>query len=162
VLEVLGSGQYPDVELGVGPMPGATGDGGVVVGGGGLSLTATDPAKQAAGWQFMTFLTSPESQSIWAAATGYAPVRTSAVERPEIVQAWQEVPALRTAYDQLLDGAENEATAGPMVGDMAAVRDAVEEALTAMFVNDLPAEDAVAQAAEAANDAIASYNDRVG
>jgi hypothetical protein len=31
-----------------------------------------------------------------------------------------------------------------------------------MFVNDLSAEDAVAQAAEASNDAIASYNDRVG
>lgn len=162
VLEVLGSGQYADVELGVGPMPGRTDDGGVAVGGGGLSLTADDPLKQAAGWQFITFLTSPESQSVWAAATGYAPVRTSAVDRPEVTQAWQEVPALRTAYDQLVDGTENEATAGPMVGDMAAVRDAVEEALTAMFVNDVPADEALAQAAEAANSAIASYNDRVG
>jgi hypothetical protein len=48
-----------------------------------------------------------------------------------------------------------------MVGNMAAVRDAVEEALTAMFVADLPADEALAQAAQAANDAIASYNDRV-
>lgn len=162
VLEVLGSGQYADVELGVGPMPGRTDDGGVVVGGGGLSLTAEDPLEQAAGWQFMTFLTSPESQSVWAAATGYAPVRTSAVDRPEVTEAWAKVPALRTAYDQLIDGAENEATAGPMVGDMAAVRDAMEEALTAMFVNDVPANEALTQAAEAANSAIASYNDRVG
>lgn len=162
VLEVLGSGQFAGVELGVGPMPGLTDQGGVVVAGGGLSITAREPAKQAAGWQFATFLTSPENQSVWAAATGYAPVRTSSVELPEIQQRWDEVPGFRISYDQLVEGAENEATAGPMVGDMVGVRDAVEEALTAMFVDDLPPGEAVARAAEAANEAIASYNQRVG
>ena len=162
VLEVLGSGQYADVELGVGPMPGLTEDGGVVVAGGGLSITARDPAKQAAGWELVQFLTSPESQSKWAAATGYAPVRTSSVDLPEIRQRWEEEPGFRISYDQLVDGAENEATAGPMVGDMAGVRTAVEEALTAMFVDDLPPDEALAQAAQVSNDAIASYNQRVG
>lgn len=161
VLEVLGSGQYDDVELGVGPLPGRTEDGGVVVAGGGLSITASDPAKQAAGWRFVQFLTSPESQSVWAAATGYTPVRRSAVDLPELDQAWADVPEMRVAYDQLVEGAENDATAGPLVGDMPAVRKAVEEALTAMFVADLAPEEAVAQAAEESDAAIASYNERL-
>jgi sn-glycerol 3-phosphate transport system substrate-binding protein len=162
VLEVLGSGQYADVELGVGPMPGLTDEGGVVVAGGGLSITAREPAKQAAAWQFVQFLTSPQSQSKWAAATGYAPVRTSSVDLPELRQRWEEEPGFRIPYDQLVEGAENDATAGPMVGDMAAVRRAVEDALTAMFVDGLPPDEALAQAAQVSNDAIASYNERVG
>jgi len=162
VLEVLGSDQYTDVELGVGPMPGLTEDGGVVVAGGGLSITARDPAKQAAGWELIQFLTSPESQATWAAATGYAPVRQSSVDLPELRQRWEEEPGFRISYDQLVEGVENEATAGPMVGDMAAVRTAVEEALTAMFVADLAPDEALAEAAQVSNDAIASYNERLG
>jgi sn-glycerol 3-phosphate transport system substrate-binding protein len=161
VLEVLGSGQYEDVELGVGPLPGRTDNGGVVVAGGGLSITARDPVKQAAGWRFVQFLTSPESQSVWSAATGYTPVRLSAVDLPELDQAWADVPEMRVAYDQLVEGAENDATAGPLVGDMPAVRKAVEEALTAMFVADLAPEEAVARAAEESDAAIASYNERL-
>ena len=84
-----------DVELGVGPLPGRADDGGVVVAGGGLSITARDPVKQAAGWRFVEFLTSPESQSVWAAATGYTPVRLSAVDLPELDRAWTAVPELR-------------------------------------------------------------------
>jgi len=162
VLEVLGSGQYEGVELGVAPLPGLTEGGGVAVAGGGLSITAQDPAQQAGGWRFVEFLTSPESQSVWAAATGYTPVRLSAADRPELEQAWADVPELRVAYDQLVEGAENPATAGPLVGDMPAVRKAVEEALTAMFVADLPPDEALAQAAAESNDAIASYNERLG
>jgi sn-glycerol 3-phosphate transport system substrate-binding protein len=162
VLEVLGSGQYEGVELGVAPLFGRTDGGGVAVAGGGLSITARDPAQQAGGWRFVEFLTSPESQSVWAAATGYTPVRLSAVGLPELEEAWAEVPELRVAYDQLVEGAENPATAGPLVGDMPAVRKAVEEALTAMFVADLPPDEALAQAAAESNDAIASYNERLG
>ena len=161
VLDVLGSGQYDDVELGVAPLPGRTDGGGVAVAGGGLSITARDPEKQAAGWRFVEFLTSPESQATWAAATGYTPVRLSSIEVPDLQAAWSDIPELRVAYDQLVDGAENDATAGPVVGDMPAVRAAVEEALTAMFVADMPADEALAQAAEVANEAIASYNERV-
>jgi sn-glycerol 3-phosphate transport system substrate-binding protein len=162
VLEVLGSGQYKDVELGVGPLPGDSEDGGAVVAGGGLAITARDPAKQAAGWKFISYLTSTAPQATWAAATGYAPVRTSAIDEAELKDAWSATPGLRVSYDQLVAGAENDATAGPMVGDMQTVRKAVEDALTAMFVDGLAPDEALTRAAKDANEAIASYNDRVG
>jgi sn-glycerol 3-phosphate transport system substrate-binding protein len=162
VLQVLGSGQYSSVDMGIAPLPGGTGDGGAVVGGSALYDTAREPAKQAAAWEFITFLMSPESQAVWSAGTGYVPVRQSAVELPEVQQRWGEVPGFGTAYDQLVDGAENDATAGAVVGDIAGVRAAVEDALTRMFLDDLAPADALAQATADANDAIAAYNQRVG
>ena len=162
IIDLLASGQYADVEPDVGPMPGREGDGGVLVGGTGLYISATDPAKQAAAWQFASFLTSPESQSTWAAATGFIPVRESATELPELAQRWTEIPGFKVAYDQIADGVENEATAGPAIGDYRSVRTALEEAESQMYLEGLSPEDAIAQAAEQANEAMESYNSRVG
>ena len=161
ILEVLGSGQYADVELDVGPVPGREDDGGVLVGGSGLYITSTDPARQAAAWDFAAFLTTPESQATWAAATGFIPVRQSATELPAITQKWQEVPGFKVAYDEVAEGAENSATAGPAIGDYLAVRKAIEEAETKMYLENLSPQEAITQAAQSANDAITAYNDRL-
>jgi sn-glycerol 3-phosphate transport system substrate-binding protein len=162
VLQVLGTGQYADIDIGIAPLPGRDGDGGVVVGGSGLYITATEPAKQAAAWEYITFLTSTESQATWSARTGYVPVRSSSVERPEVQQRWDEVPGFRTAYDQLAEGAENDATAGAVYGDSAGVRAAVEDAMARMLVEGMAPDDALAQAARDANQAIAAYEERLG
>jgi len=161
IIEVLESGQYPDVAPDVGPVPGREDDGGVLVGGSGLYVSASDPAKQAAAWRFAEFLTSAESQSQWAAATGFIPVRQSATELPEIQARWEEIPGFRVAYDELNEGAENEATAGPAIGDYRGIRRAVGEAESRMYLEDLTPEEAISQAAEAANEALQSYNDRL-
>jgi sn-glycerol 3-phosphate transport system substrate-binding protein len=162
VLQVVASGQYDTVDMGIAPLPGRTEDGGVVVGGSGLYITAAAQAKQAAAWELIAFLTSPESQAAWSAGTGYVPVRESAVELPELQQRWAEVPGFRTAYDQLLEGADNDATAGAVVGDSAAVREAVEDALTRMYLDDQPPADALAQGVADADAAIAAYEERLG
>ena len=161
IIDVLESGQYADVEPAVAPVPGREDDGGVLVGGSGLYVTAKDPAKQAAAWKFTQFLTSAESQSTWAAATGFIPVRESATELPEIQQRWQEIPGFRVAYDELTEGAENDATAGPAVGDYAGVRRIIQDAEARMYLEDTSPEDAIAEATEKANEAIASYNSRI-
>src|SRR5262249_19730918 len=78
---VLGQGQFCHVELGVGPMPGPSGNGGVLVGGAALYITNpknANPAKQEAAWEFAKFLTTAKSQAIWSAGTGYLPIRKSA------------------------------------------------------------------------------------
>jgi sn-glycerol 3-phosphate transport system substrate-binding protein len=163
IYDVLGSGQYADVEIGVGPLPGRTaeGDGGVAVGGAALFISATEPANQAAAWDFMSFLTAPASQSKWAAATGYIPARTSAVELPEVQQRWAEVPGFKVAYDQLVDGADTPATAGAVIGDYQGVRGAVEEAQDRMFIEGGDPAAALTDAADAATTAIESYNERL-
>lgn len=161
ITEVLGSGQYPDVEIGVAPLPGRTADGGIVVGGAALFISATDPAKQAAAWDFMTYLTSPESQATWAAATGYIPVRSSSTELPVLTQRWTESPGFKVAYDQLVDGADTTATAGAVIGDYEGARAAVEEAQDKMFLDNGAPDDALSNAAIAATTAIEAYNNRL-
>lgn len=162
--------QYPDVELGAAPMPGPVSeDGGVLVGGAALYIVnRSDPVEQAAAWEFAKFLNEAQTQAEWSAATGYIPIRESAIDLPPIIEAWRARPELRIAYDQLLSGADNEATAGPVIGAYGSaggnegVRGAIVEGLNSMFVRDVPAADALAQAAQKADQRIQEYNSRVG
>jgi sn-glycerol 3-phosphate transport system substrate-binding protein len=161
ILDIFASGQYADVDLGVGPMPGRTDTGGAVVGGAALYISAKDPAKQAAAWDYMQYLTSPESQSKWAAATGYIPVRASATELPEVKARWAEVPGFKVAYDQLVSSADNTATQGAVIGDFEGVRDVIEDAENRMYLDKGDPDAALKQAAEKATTVIEDYNDRL-
>jgi sn-glycerol 3-phosphate transport system substrate-binding protein len=161
LLGVLGN--YPSVTLGAGAFPGPEGRGGVLVGGAALYiLNKSSPAKQEAAWRFAKFLNEPASQATWSAGTGYVPIRKSAIDLDPIKKRWAEVPGFKVAYDQLLAGVDNEATAGPVIGDYVGVRKAVEDALQAMLTTGTPPKQALDRAAQRANAAIAEYNSRVG
>ena len=163
ILQVLGSGQFPNVTMGVAPMPGPTGKGGVLVGGAALYIPVkSPPEKQAAAWELIKFLNEPENQAEWAAATGYVPIRKSALDEPVLKDAWAKVPELRVAYDQLVSGVENVATAGPVIGPYDAVRIHVVNAMNAMLTQGVDPKKALHDAATNANEEIASYNERVG
>src|SRR5260370_34153592 len=87
ITNLLNNGQYPNVELGAAPMPGPVGKGGVLVGGAAMYISnKSSPEKQAAAWQFLKFLDSPETQATFAAASGYLPVRKAAISRPALQQ----------------------------------------------------------------------------
>ncbi len=160
---VLESGQYAGVDPGVGPLPGPSGDGGVLVGGAALYIVnKSTPEKQAASWEFIKFATSPEQQALFAAATGYVPVRQSSIENPMLQAKWAEIPGLKVAYDQLVSGVNNSATAGPVIGAYQAVRDAVGEAQDQMLLGNGNPQDSLAQAEKDATAAMEDYNQRVG
>jgi sn-glycerol 3-phosphate transport system substrate-binding protein len=163
IAQVLGSGQYADIELGVGPMPGPTGKGGVLVGGAALYISKkSPPEKQAAAYEFAKFLNEPEQQAQWAAETGYVPIRRSAVSLPPIQQRWAQIPGFKIAYDQLTQGVNNTATAGPVIGDYQGVRDVVIDAEQAMFTQGKNPKAALKDAASKSNKVIGEYNSRVG
>lgn len=163
ISQVFASGQYEHVQLGVAPMPGPSGDGGVLVGGAALYLVQrSEPAEQEAAWRFASFLNEPESQATWAAASGYVPIRKSATELPAMTSIWSATPAFRVAYDQLVSGAQNDATAGPVIGDYQGVRDAVRDALQSMLSEGVAPADALANAKKAADAAIEEFNARIG
>lgn len=61
---------------------------------------ATDAEKRAA-WEFIKWFVSPEITARWAAATGYAPVRMSAMESDVMVQRFDEIDGLKDVYAQL-------------------------------------------------------------
>jgi sn-glycerol 3-phosphate transport system substrate-binding protein len=168
ISQVLGSGQFSDVSLGVGPLPGPTGQGGVLVGGGAMYISkASSPEKQAAAWDYLKFLDSPQSQSTWSAGTGYVPIRKSATTLQPLASWWQQHPYYRVAYDQLLAGVENAATAGPVIGNYGSkgvgVRGAVIDAMDALLgPSHAPPATALQNAVKNANAAITDYNQRIG
>jgi sn-glycerol 3-phosphate transport system substrate-binding protein len=169
IAQVLGTGQFAHVELGVGAMPGPSGDGGVLVGGAALYMTnakGASPEKQDAAWEFTKFLTSAQSQATWSAGTGYLPIRKSATTMAPLTTLWQQKPYYKIAYDQLLHGAENTATAGPVIGAYGSrgqgVRGAVIDALDQVLTQGKPAATELRQAVKGANQAIADYNERIG
>ena len=163
ISDVLNSGAYPDVDLGVGPMPGPSGNGGVNTDGAALWIVKESaPAKQAAAWEFAKFLNTAKSQATWAAGTGYVPIVTAAADSPQVQELWARLPGYKVAYDQLLAGPSNLATAGPIIGDYDGVQTAVRESWQRMFTEGTSARASVKAAASAANDAMQEYNSRVG
>jgi sn-glycerol 3-phosphate transport system substrate-binding protein len=159
---VLNSGQYPDVELDAAALPGPAGGGGTVVAGSALYLVnKSAPERQEAAFKFATFLASAQSQSTWAAGTGYIPIRTDATTLEPISTTWAQNPLYRIAYDQLQRGQDNAATAGPVIGAMEPVRDAVINAEQSIFQGSDPV-GALNNAASTANAAITDYESRLG
>ncbi|MBV8950188.1 MAG: ABC transporter substrate-binding protein [Actinobacteria bacterium] len=160
IQQMLATAPNPNFELGVAPMPGPVdGAGGVAVSGGALYISnRSAPEKQEAAWRFVKFLTQPDVQAEWAAATGDLPVRTSATTLPPITQQWAEHPGYKVAYDELTSAPNTVVTQGPAIGDYQAVRDAVLNAENSMFSQGRPPDQALANAARSATGAIAAYD----
>jgi sn-glycerol 3-phosphate transport system substrate-binding protein len=129
-------------------------------------VSKSSPAKQEAAWRFAKFLNEPEQQAEWAAATGYVPIRQSAATLPAVSERWAAEPGYKVAYDQLLSGVENEASAGAVIGPYGAqgdgVRGALIDAVTSLLNSGLAPEQAVDQAATKANAELDEYNERLG
>ncbi|MGH8984358.1 MAG: ABC transporter substrate-binding protein [Acidimicrobiia bacterium] len=161
---VLESGEFSDVDLGVGPLPGLEPGGGVPVADASLWIPETGSNERAAGaWELVKFLSAPQRQATFSVGTrgGFIPIRQSAVEDPALQTMWAESPELRVPFDQLEAGAQSKAALGAVTGDYSGLRAAVRDALTAMFAGDLSPRRALARAERDANDAIREYNDRV-
>jgi len=162
IFAVLATGQYKNVTLGVAPLPGPVAAGPTIPAGSSLFVVAqTSPARQEAAFTFAEWLSEPPQQAVWAAGTGYMPVRTSAVSLPALQQAWTARPELRVAYDQLTRGANTVAAQGPVIGDMEGVRTAAENAETTLFHGADPVS-TLKQLVSSANSVISDYNSRVG
>jgi sn-glycerol 3-phosphate transport system substrate-binding protein len=163
VTAVLGSGAYPNVDIGVSPMPGPSGNGGVLVSGGALFMVnKSAPEKQAAAWQYLKYLDGTEQQAIWAAGTGYVPIRKSAAASKAMTDFWAANPLFKVAYDQLLAGANNSAGAGAVMGPAAAVNAVVTDAENTMFLQGADPKTALKDAATKSDAAIKDYNTRIG
>ena len=85
---------------------------------------------------------------------------------PPLSRQYAEHPEYKVAYDQLLAGPVNAATAGPVLGAYGSgnegMRGAIVDALSRMLDGDVTPEQAVQSAADKANEAISSYNERIG
>jgi sn-glycerol 3-phosphate transport system substrate-binding protein len=137
--------------------------GGEHVSGGSLYIVKQpSAARQAAAWQFAKYLNDPETQATWAVGTGYVPIRESAADSKVMTDYWAANPEFKVAYDQLLNGPTNSATAGSVIGNYLEVRDAVRDGENSMFLEGTAPNAALKSAASTATNEIDDYNVRVG
>lgn len=75
---------------------------GCCTGGAGLAVLAASPAeKQQAAFKYIAFATSPDITTFWSQATGYMPVRKSAVSSQAMQDFFAKHPNFKVAVDQL-------------------------------------------------------------
>ena len=93
-------------EVGTAYLPDGPQGGGTPTGGTGLAISSSStPEKQLAAAMFLEFLTNTENTATFSQATGYMPVRTSAVESDTMKAVYEQYPQFRTAVDQLAEKA---------------------------------------------------------
>ncbi len=89
-------------DVGVGFLPQGDKGYGAPTGGGNLYMFSTStPEKQEAAFKWITYLSSPEIQSDWGAATGYIAARKSAWDLDPLKQLTTDKPQYGIARDQL-------------------------------------------------------------
>jgi sn-glycerol 3-phosphate transport system substrate-binding protein len=163
VLQVLGTGQFPNInadDVGVGPMPGPDGKPGMLIGGASLWVVDSgDDARTAATWDFITYLVAAQQQSEWAAATGYVPNRTDALDLEPYKTTVAKDPRFHVAYQQLLDTPDVPTSAGPVVGPLREIRTVLANAVAAVF-DGADVKTSLDDAAKQSNGLIADYNAR--
>jgi len=54
-----------------------------------------------AAWTYIKWFTSPHTQAVWAAQTGYMPARQSSLKDPVLVAAYAAKPEMRSGLEQL-------------------------------------------------------------
>ncbi len=165
VISVLDGGLIPGLtgaDIGVGPLPGPGGAPGVLVGGASLWIVADHgDAKTAASWNYVNFLVSAQSQSTWAAATGYVPVRAGALDLDPLKTTYVTDPRFKVAYDQVNAPSDALSAAGPITGPLKEIRVVVARAV-ATILNGGDPQATLSQAAIDANALIAEYAARNG
>lgn len=73
----------------------------VPVGGSVIAMTSKDEAKQKAVWEFMKFMTNPESNYDVVVATGYLPTSQSSLNSPDMQAYFEKYPERKIALEQL-------------------------------------------------------------
>ena len=70
--------------------------GGLPTGGNSALITAKDPARQKAAWEFLKFVTGPEAQQIVVETTGYMPTNLQALAPDKLGRFYEQNPNFRT------------------------------------------------------------------
>lgn len=168
-VEELGLTLPPDFEglgldLSVGPFPGIEEAGQGQIGGGAWYLTnGGTPEQQAAAWDFMKWFNSTEQQVTWATLGSGLPVVQSALESPELQQAWDSSLAgewNREAYDVLLNVDTD--FPGPLIGDYKTTREDIRNSFEQVVLGDGDVDSAISTADGGITAAAQEYLGTVG
>ncbi len=144
------------------PYPASSERQGVIVGGASIWMTGGHPdAEMQAAKDFVIWFTNTENAIRWHKATGYFPIRKSAVQVLEIENWFELNPAYRAAFDQLLETKPTRATQGALIGAFPEVRTIIEQAVEKVLAGEATVDEALAAAKKDADKAIEDYNKSV-
>jgi len=90
-----------DFELGVAPLPGRKRQAALIQGTNLVVFAKASEAQKRGAWQFIRFLTNTANATRWSLASGYAPLRKSCLEQPEMQALLAATPGLAATYSQL-------------------------------------------------------------
>ncbi|AET61065.1 family 1 extracellular solute-binding protein [Paenibacillus terrae HPL-003] len=122
----------------------------VPIGGAGVMMLAKDNKKQQAAWDFIKFLASPESMTIYAKGTGSMVSRESALEKPEWMQTFlMDNPLSKTPYEQVKDAVPWNSFPGT---DPVKLNTVLQDNITAAINQQKTVEDALRDAEAQANE----------
>jgi len=165
VIDALEAGEpgAQGIEIGVSRLPGVPGGTGQT----GFSsfglwiLNVRPKEEQEAAWKFIKWLMEPEQQAEWFAGSGYLPVSRSAVDLPVAQNVLAQYPLFQVAFDLYLSAPANPATEGTILGPLQKVREAIFRGVEEMLAGIKDPDQALADAAAGADEAIKEYNQRV-
>ncbi|MEM9748621.1 MAG: extracellular solute-binding protein, partial [Actinomycetota bacterium] len=166
VIEALGGGIAEGLtvdDIGVGFLPGPDGSIAAQVGGASMWITAGRPdAEVAAAWSYVEFLVSAQSQSTWAAGTGYVPMRSDALELDPLQGLFEDDPRFRVSYDQLATPGDSIFAARPTLGPQREVRQVLADVIATIYqdpsIDDAAVQALLDDAVERSNSLIDTYN----
>jgi len=165
VIDALEAGESgaKGIEIGVSRLPGVPGGTGQTgFGSYGLWILNVRPKEeQEAAWKFVKWMVQPEQQAEWFAGSGYLPVSRSAVNLPVAQDVLAQYPLFQVPFDLYLRAPANPATEGTILGPHQKVREAIFRGVEEMLSGIKDPDQALADAAASANEAIAEYNRRV-
>lgn len=131
---------------------------GVVIGGASLWMSSgKEEAEQEAAWDFMKYLATPEVQAEWHVGTGYFAINPDAYNEQVVQEAYEDMPQLQTAVQQLQSTKKSVATQGALMDMIPEERKIIETALENVF-NGTDAQTAFDEAVKQVNAAIEQAN----
>ena len=132
--------------LGVAPLPRADQDTAPLYGPNAVIFASSPPEKQRAAWQFLKWFTDTQQTAAWSLATGYMPVRKSAMDSSAIKEAIAKDPRRGVALGKL-----PVARALPNVAAWAEVDPILTDAITKAVTGKASPQAALDAAAQQAN-----------
>lgn len=152
------------IDIGVGELPGIDGPGsGQVAGNAWYLVDSGDPAKVAAAWHFMRWVTATPQQVAWAVRGSYLPVWQGAIDDPELRRYVTD-----TRPGRWLDAARrglgsiDPAFPGPLIGPYPELREAMRTALEGILIDGRPVDSELERADAAFQAALDDYARDVG
>lgn len=134
-----------EFDFGVSMLPAAVQQGSPTGGGNLYVFESADQRQRAAAVQLVQWLTEPEQNGLWSAATGYVATTEEAWDDPEMVAYAEEFPEAEVARDQL-EFAVPELSTYENGRIVSLVNDALQSALTGQTSPEAALSDAQAQA----------------